>query len=378
MAIYEIINVGANKALNIYGSDVKGNTLYDGRSIILWTSSGSGEQCWIVPSLRSAPYIRSYLNRDFGIHANKNGTSKYACDIHTITGSADTKIALTEVSNGYKIKLEGENMYLTANGTGNGASVSWAPSSTSNMQVWKFNRKDVISNGRSTTLYGDVGTMNDAGLSGSRMEKNAQYIYDFLRDEGFTKEAACAVLGNFESESTFNPAIWENLNVISGNHSGYGIAQWTPATYFLQWAVDVGLITTATASQINRIAESSIRALDRIFRKQCGQSDAMLRVVEDAVLYEMARRYNNMAEDDRDATIEGWKSLGGRDVLLYKDETSTRILKYWVATATTDDITLGHFDSEDAAREFIRQNGYAYGNDGSVVIITDEDGEEPE
>lgn len=104
----------------------------------------------------------------------------------------------------------------------------------------------------------------------------------------------------------------------------------------------------------------------------------MLRVVEDAVLYEMARRYNNMAEDDRDATIEGWKSLGGRDVLLYKDETSTRILKYWVATATTDDITLGHFDSEDAAREFIRQNGYAYGNDGSVVIITDEDGEEPE
>ena len=261
MAIYEIINVGANKALNIYGSDVKGNTLYDGRSIILWTSSGSGEQCWIVPSLRSAPYIRSYLNRDFGIHANKNGTSKYACDIHTITGSADTKIALTEVSNGYKIKLEGENMYLTANGTGNGASVSWAPSSTSNMQVWKFNRKDVISNGRSTTLYGDVGTMNDAGLSGSRMEKNAQYIYDFLRDEGFTKEAACAVLGNFESESTFNPAIWENLNVISGNHSGYGIAQWTPATYFLQWAVDVGLITTATASQINRIAESSIQDL---------------------------------------------------------------------------------------------------------------------
>ena len=65
-------------------------------------------------------------------------------------------------------------------------------------------------------------------------------------------------------------------------------------------------------------------------------------------------------------------------MLLYKDETSTRILKYWVAPATTDDITLGHFDSEEAAREFIRQNGYAYGNDGSVVIITDEDGEEAE
>lgn len=35
-------------------------------------------------------------------------------------------------------------------------------------------------------------------------------------------------------------------------------------------------------------------------------------------------------------------------------------------------------DAEDAAREFIRQNGYVYGNDGSVIIVTDEDGEEGE
>lgn len=124
--------------------------------------------------------------------------------------------------------------------------------------------------------------------------------------------------------------------------------------------------------------ESPVRALDRIFRKQCGQSDTMLRVVEDAVLYEMARRYNNMTEDFRDSSIEGWKVRGFREVLLYKDETSTQIMKYWVSADTTDDLTLGHFDSEDAAREFIRQNGYVYGNDGSVIIVTDEDGEEGE
>ena len=123
---------------------------------------------------------------------------------------------------------------------------------------------------------------------------------------------------------------------------------------------------------------SPVRALDRILRKQCGQNDTMLRVVEDAVLYEMARRYNNMAEDDRDAAIEGWKLLGFRDVLLYKDETSTQILKYWVATATADNLTLGHFDNEEAAREFIRQNGCAYGNDGSVIIGTDDEDEKDE
>lgn len=87
--------------------------------------------------------------------------------------------------------------------------------------------------------------------------------------------------------------------------------------------------------------ESPVRALDRIFRKQCGQSDTMLRVVEDAVLYEMARRYNNMTEDFRDSSIEGWKVLGFREVLLYKDETSTQIMKYWVSADTTDDLTLG-------------------------------------
>jgi hypothetical protein len=124
--------------------------------------------------------------------------------------------------------------------------------------------------------------------------------------------------------------------------------------------------------------ESPVRALDRIFRKQCGQSDTMLRVVEDAVLYEMARRYNNANEDNRAAAIERWKTQGFREVLLYKDEASTPILTYWVFADNADNLTLGHFDSEEAAREFIRQNGYTYGNDGSVIIASDEGGAEDE
>lgn len=85
--------------------------------------------------------------------------------------------------------------------------------------------------------------------------------------------------------------------------------------------------------------ESTVRALDRIFRKQCGQSDTMLRVVEDAVLYEMARRYNNANEDNRAAAIERWKTQGFREVLLYKDEASTPILTYWVFADNADNLT---------------------------------------
>lgn len=264
MAVYEIINVGANKALNISGSDLKGTSLYDNRNVALWTRSGSGEQAWILDSKTSPDGIRSYLNRKFGLNAYRNSTSKYKCDIHTVEGNeTDSDVTISTVSGGYKIKLKNYNMYLTADGTSNGASVSWAPSSTSNLQVWKLNEKDVISFGDQTTLYGAVGTQYDADavLSGTELETNAKYIYDFLRDAGFTKQAACAALGNFEAESTFNPAIWEELNVYTDDKRGYGLAQWSPGMYFLQWAKDVGFITSISATAINSKARTALQDL---------------------------------------------------------------------------------------------------------------------
>lgn len=262
MAVYEIINVGANKALNISGSDLKGTSLYDNRNVTLWTRSGSGEQAWILDSKTSPDGIRSYLNRKFGLNAYRNSTSKYKCDIHTVEGNeTDSDVTISTVSGGYKIKLKNYNMYLTADGTSNGASVSWAPSSTSNLQVWKLNEKDVISFGDKTTLYGAVGTQYDASLTGTNLEKNAEYIYDFLIAAGFTKEAACATLGNFEAESTLNPSIWEELNIYDEDDRGYGLAQWSPGMSFLQWAKDVGFITTISATAINSKARTALQDL---------------------------------------------------------------------------------------------------------------------
>lgn len=42
--------------------------------------------------------------------------------------------------------------------------------------------------------------------------------------------------------------------------------------------------------------DSPVRDLDAKFRAACNTDNSMLRQVEDAVLYEMARRYNNALE----------------------------------------------------------------------------------
>lgn len=73
-------------------------------------------------------------------------------------------------------------------------------------------------------------------LSQSEMENNAQIIYSYLSNKGWTKNAICAMLGNMQSESTINPAIWQSLIVGSGGGGGYGLVQWTPYTNFTNWA----------------------------------------------------------------------------------------------------------------------------------------------
>lgn len=75
---------------------------------------------------------------------------------------------------------------------------------------------------------------------------------------GFTSKAACGVIGNIERECGFNPGAWQTLNNLNG---GYGLVQWTPATKFINYAYDKGIISSATASAVNSLAESDSFAL---------------------------------------------------------------------------------------------------------------------
>ena len=101
-----------------------------------------------------------------------------------------------------------------------------------------------------------------SALSSSQQTANATYIFNYLRDLGISKQAACAILGNIQAESGINPGIWEVVSDPPATTSdGYGLIQWTPATNFLNHAVDDGIISAATKSAINNYASSNPKGL---------------------------------------------------------------------------------------------------------------------
>lgn len=88
-------------------------------------------------------------------------------------------------------------------------------------------------------------------LSMAEMKVNAQYIYNYLYPRGWTVNAISAILGNMQTESTINPAIWEGL-VVDENR-GFGLVQWTPATKYLNWCYENGLNPELMESNLERI-----------------------------------------------------------------------------------------------------------------------------
>jgi len=89
-------------------------------------------------------------------------------------------------------------------------------------------------------------------LSSAEMAVNAQYILNYLRSRGWTKQAVCGMLGNMQSESTINPGIWEGLNSGATN-KGYGLVQWTPSTKWSNWANARGYAMDSMDGQLQRI-----------------------------------------------------------------------------------------------------------------------------
>lgn len=85
------------------------------------------------------------------------------------------------------------------------------------------------------SVYGIVGDAYSGALTEEQQRVNAEYIYDRLSEEGWSKEAICGLFGNIENESGFNPGIWQDLNEDKKPNIGYGIVQITPATHFVNW-----------------------------------------------------------------------------------------------------------------------------------------------
>lgn len=253
MAIYKLRNVATEKYLNIDGSNLVGSHL-DGQDVTIWTGTGSAEQLWIISSFSTSSYIRSYMNRNVFLNAQVSSGLKYNCNVRKFeTGTGDT-LAFESATGGYKIKLKNTNMYLTVNTSTNGTSVYWSVGATTNYQVWKPERVDVIDGGGTATIYANGLALPGGDLTDSQTKSNARYIYNFLIQKGFTKKSACAVLGNMEEESSFNPGAWQYQDDVD---YGYSLLQWTKGIYFIQWLVDIDVIKTLAPVQVNNLANSS-------------------------------------------------------------------------------------------------------------------------
>ena len=109
----------------------------------------------------------------------------------------------------------------------------------------------------SGSVYASVCVVT-SDLGKTQKDANAAYICSYLMSLGFTKNAACGVLGNMEQESGINPGIWEKRDNPSW---GYGLVQWTPATVFLNRAVSDGVLSAATPAAVNALASSDAKTL---------------------------------------------------------------------------------------------------------------------
>lgn len=75
----------------------------------------------------------------------------------------------------------------------------------------------------------------DLYLSYEQALNNANIVFNFFKDKGYTKEAICGLLGNMWRESHVNPS----LNEVGG--TGYGLTQWTPRIKLLTRLQILGL-----------------------------------------------------------------------------------------------------------------------------------------
>lgn len=126
-------------------------------------------------------------------------------------------------------------------------------------QLGRLN-SDGLSNLGSTNGYGNYGTVtsSNAWLKDNQMEENAQFIWTWLKDNGWSEQAAAGFLGNTHIESSHNPGIYENLD--AGNmQRGFGLVQWTPASIFHNWAKANKLDPTDIKAQLTSINGDTLR-----------------------------------------------------------------------------------------------------------------------
>ena len=73
-----------------------------------------------------------------------------------------------------------------------------------------------------------------AAQSNSAQIGNAQEMWNYFTNLGYSEEATAAIIGNAQHESALNPAQWQYGSYVGNPNSGYGLFQWDPARRYWQ------------------------------------------------------------------------------------------------------------------------------------------------
>lgn len=112
-------------------------------------------------------------------------------------------------------------------------------------------------------------TANSYNITVTDMQPNARYIYQYLRNAGWSLNAIAGMLGNIQVESKMSPWMWQgaiegsiinddeshslNKAVLGDSSPGYGLVQWTPYTKYIEWCTERNLAFWDIDSQLKRI-----------------------------------------------------------------------------------------------------------------------------
>ena len=129
---------------------------------------------------------------------------------------------MIESSNGKRYYLGADGAMVTSQ------NVNW-----DKKDYWANEKGECMEYKNSTYGLACTASGEHAGtLTQKQKEANASYIYDYLKNNGWTKEAISGLLGNIEQESQFNPGVWQDWH--NTEKLGYGLVQWSPAKGFLE------------------------------------------------------------------------------------------------------------------------------------------------
>lgn len=84
-----------------------------------------------------------------------------------------------------------------------------------------YEKQDIFEDESNNNDHANAGDWFDPEIDLGEITDVEPYVYQYLRNSGFTKEGACAVMGIIKAESGFNP------NAENPNDGGFGLIQWT-------------------------------------------------------------------------------------------------------------------------------------------------------